>query len=182
MVGVLVGRWLMRQGVETHVIQPSSVPSDRRARRAKSDGIDAELLLRTLLAWLRAEPRVCSMAPIPDEADEDARRLVRERSELIKERIKLANRIGAVLATLGVPEYNPLKQRLDELRTALGEPLPMHARAKITRMLDRLELVIEQITELERQRDAVLDEERPDKAAEMIQQLASLRGIGVQSS
>ena len=186
MVGVLVGRWLMRQGVETHVIQPSSVPSDRRARRAKSDGIDAELLLRTLLAWLRAEPRVCSMAPIPDEADEDARRLVRERSELIKERIKLANRIGAVLATLGVPEYNPLKrnrrQRLDELRTALGEPLPMHARAKITRMLDRLELMIEQITELERQRDAVLDEERPDKAAEMIQQLASLRGICVQSS
>jgi transposase len=49
-------------------------------------------------------------------------------------------------------------------------------------MLDRLELVIEQITELERQRDAVLDEERPDKAAEMIQQLASLRGIGVQSA
>ena len=43
---------------------------DRRARRAKSDGIDAELLLRTLLAWLRGEPRVCSMVPIPTEADE----------------------------------------------------------------------------------------------------------------
>src|SRR6201981_2709102 len=97
--GFWLARWLVAQGVEVHVIQPSSVPVDRRARRAKSDGIDAELLLRTLLAWLRAEPRVCSMAPIPDEADEDARRLVRERSELIKERIKLANRIGAVLAT-----------------------------------------------------------------------------------
>src|ERR1700752_554714 len=92
--GFWLARWLMRQAIETHVIQPSSVPVDRRARRAKSDGIDAELLLRTLLAWLRAEPRVCSMAPIPDEADEDAR-LVRERSELIKERIKLVNRIGA---------------------------------------------------------------------------------------
>src|ERR1700746_1403967 len=97
--GFWLARWLVAQGVEVHVIQPSSVPVDRRARRAKSDGIDAELLLRTLLAWLRGEPRVCSMAPIPDEADEDARRLVRERSELIKERIKLANRIGAVLAT-----------------------------------------------------------------------------------
>src|SRR5262245_49465990 len=91
--GFWLARWLTRHNVEVHVIQPSSVPVDRRARRAKSDGIDAELLLRTLLAWLRAEPRVCSMAPIPDEADEDARRLVRERSELIKERIKLANRI-----------------------------------------------------------------------------------------
>src|SRR5579875_1962457 len=178
--------WLTKHGVETHVIQPSSVPVDRRARRAKSDGIDAELLLRTLLAWLRAEPRVCSMVPIPDEADEDARRLVRERSELIKERIKLVNRIGAMLATLGVAEYNPMKrnrrQRLEELRTALGERLPTHARAKVARMLDRLELVLEQIAELERQRDAVLDEDRPDKAGEMIQQLAGLRGIGVQSA
>jgi transposase len=50
-------RWLARRGIETYVIQPSSVPVDRRARRAKSDGIDAEMLLRTLLAWLRGEPR-----------------------------------------------------------------------------------------------------------------------------
>jgi len=74
-----------RDVIETHVIQPSSVPVDRRARRAKSDGIDAELLLRTLLAWLRGEPRVCSMVPIPAEADEDARRRVRERAELVAE-------------------------------------------------------------------------------------------------
>jgi len=63
--GFWLARWLGRHGVETHVVQPSSVPVDRRARRAKSDGIDAELLLRTLLAWLRGEPRVCSMVPIP---------------------------------------------------------------------------------------------------------------------
>jgi hypothetical protein len=62
--------WLMRHGVEVYVVQPSSVPVDRRTRRAKSDGIDSELLLRTLLAWLRGEPRVCSMVPVPDEADE----------------------------------------------------------------------------------------------------------------
>jgi len=63
-------------------------------RRAKSDGIDAELLLRTLLAWLRGEPRVCSMVPIPDQTDEDARRAVRERGELVAERVALVNRIG----------------------------------------------------------------------------------------
>src|SRR5580704_1433575 len=91
------GFWLMRHGVEVYVVQPSSVPVDRRIRRAKSDGIDSELLLRTLLAWLRGEPRVCSMVPVPDEADEDARRCVRERSELISERIGLTNRIGAIL-------------------------------------------------------------------------------------
>lgn len=184
--GFWLARWLARCGIETHVIQPSSVPVDRRARRAKSDGIDAELLLRTLLAWLRGEPRVCSMVPIPAEADEDARRRVRERAELVAERVGLVNRIGAVLATLGVGEYNPLRrdrrQRLDELRTALGGSLPPYARGKIVRMLDRLELLLAQITELEKSRDAVLEDENPDKAGSMIQQLAKLRGVGVQSA
>ena len=184
--GFWLVRWLAKHGIETHVIQPSSVPVDRRARRAKSDGIDAELLLRTLLAWLRGEPRVCSMVPIPAEADEDARRRVRERAELVSERIGLVNRIGAVLATLGTGEYNPLRrdrrQRLDELQTALGDSLPTNAHAKIARMLDRLELLLIQITELEQSRDAVLEDENPDRASSMIQQLAKLRGIGVQSA
>ena len=84
--GFWLARWLARHGVEAFVVQPSSVPVDRRVRRAKSDGIDAELLLRTLLAWLRGEPRVCSMVPVPTEADEDARRCVRERQDLLGER------------------------------------------------------------------------------------------------
>lgn len=134
-------------GIETHVIQSSSVPVDRRARRAKSDGIDAELLLRTV--------------PIFAETDEDARRRVRERAELVADQVGIVNRIGAVLATLGVGEYNPIRrdrrQRLDELWTALGGSLPTHARAKIVRMLDRLKLLLIQITELEKSRDAVLE-------------------------
>jgi transposase len=126
------------------------------------------------------------MVPTPTEADEDARRCVRERSELVAERISLVNRIGAVLATLGTGEYNPLRrdrrQRLDELQTALGDSLPTNAHAKIARMLDRLELLLIQITELEQSRDAVLEDENPDRASSMIQQLAKLRGIGVQSA
>lgn len=184
--GFWLARWLAVRGIEAHVIQPASVPVDRRARRAKSDGIDAELLLRTLLAWLRGEPRVCSMVPVPDEADEDARRCVRERAELVSERTGLVNRIGAVLATLGLSDYNPLRRdrhrRLGELRTAVGAPLPPYARAKITRMLLRLELVLAQVAELDQQRDAVLEDAAPDRAGAMIQQLAGLRGIGVQSA
>jgi transposase len=155
-------------------------------RRAKSDGIDADLLLRTLLAWLRGEPRVCSMVPVPDEADEDARRCVRERTELVSERVGLANRIDAVLATLGIDGYNPLLQsrrrRLADLRTGLGEPIPPNALAKIERLLSRLELVLAQIADLERDRDAVAESTAPSEAGKMIQQLCSLRGIGVQSA
>jgi transposase len=184
--GFWLARWLAGQGVEAHIVHPSSVPVDRRSRRAKSDGIDAELLLRTLLAWLRGEPRVCSMVPVPDADEEDARRPVRERAELVSERVGLVNRIGSVLATLGVADYNPMLQsrrrRLDELRTGLGEPLPVNARAKIERLLARLELVLEQIAELERERDAVVESEAGDPAARMIRQLTGLRGIGVQSA
>jgi transposase len=166
------------------VIQPASVPVERKKRRAKSDRIDAELLLRTLLAWLRGEPRVCTMVPIPDEAEEDARRRVREREQLLAERIALTNRIGAILATLGVDGYAPLRRdrwaRLQALRTPLGEALPEHATAKIMRMLERLELVMRQIATLEDQRDAVLEETAPGAAERMIQALALLRGIGAQ--
>lgn len=126
------------------------------------------------------------MVPIPDEADEDARRCIRERAELISERIGLTNRIGAVLATLGVSDYHPLLRnrhlRLAELRTGLGEPLPPNAHAKIKRLLARLELVLSQIAKLECERDAVVETETPDKASKMIQQLTGLRGIGVQSA
>jgi transposase len=60
-------RFLARRGIEVHVIRPSSLPVDRQARRAKTDIIDVEMLLRTLTAWPRGEPVVCSMVPIASE-------------------------------------------------------------------------------------------------------------------
>jgi transposase len=83
-------------------MQSSNLPVDRRARRTKTDVIDVEMLLRTLMAWLRGEPRVCSMVPIPDEAHEEARRAHREREGLIGERGSIVNKIDGTLATLGV--------------------------------------------------------------------------------
>jgi transposase len=185
--GFWLARVLRRAGIEVQVIQPVSVPVDRRARRAKTDAIDVDLLLRTCLAFLRGEPRVCSMVPVPEEADEDARHPGREREELVAERIALTNRIGAILTTLGVEGYDPLRRdrrrRLGQLRTALGGPLPANAEARILRMLDRLELVLGQISVLEAQRDAVLEQaERTGAAAAMIRRLAGLRGVGVQTA
>jgi transposase len=184
--GFWLARWLKAHGIEVHVIQPSSVPVERKKRRAKSDNIDADLLLRTLLAWLRGEPRVCSMVPIPDETAEDARRLSREREELVRERISLTNRIGAVLTTLGVDGFNPLRKdrrkQLEALRTPFDQPLPEHAKAKIVRSIDRLELVMAQIAALEDQRDAVLEQDAPGMAQRMIQALVLLRAIGAQTA
>ena len=72
--GFWLARYLGARGVEVYVIQPSSVLVDRRARRAKTDALDVEMLMRTLLAWLRGEPGVCSMVPAPGVAEADGRR------------------------------------------------------------------------------------------------------------
>ena len=144
--GFWLARFLSRRGIEVHVIQPSSLPVDRRARRAKTDIIDVEMLLRTLMAWLRGEPRVCSMVPIPSEADEEARRAYREREDLTGERRSIVNKIDGILATLGIKAYKALRRDRREQLTSMqqpdGDPIPQKAKARIERLLDRLELVL----------------------------------------
>src|SRR6186997_3717887 len=80
---VLDGFWLHRfleaNGIESHVVDPASIAVDRRKRRRKTDAIDAEGLLRALMAWMRGERRVCSMVRPPSPEEEDRRRLCRER-------------------------------------------------------------------------------------------------------
>src|SRR6516162_8855672 len=126
------GFWLHRllegQGVPSLVIDPASVQVDRRARRAKTDRIDAERLLRSLMAYLRGEPKVWSVLRVPSVAEEDDRRLHRERDRLIAERIQHVNRIKGLCAIHGIYDYAPMRpdrtRRLDQLRTGDGGALP----------------------------------------------------------
>lgn len=126
--GFWIARALRLHGIEVHVMQPSSIPVDRRHRRAKTDRIDVELLLRTLLAWLRGEPRVCSMVAIPTSEEEDARRPTRERERLIADRQRLENQMGSIWARFGVSGFNPRRKdaaaRLEALTDRQGAPLP----------------------------------------------------------
>jgi transposase len=77
---------MQQEGIEGHVVDPASIATSRRRRRAKTDRIDGETLLRTLLAYKRGEPRVCAMVKAPTVEEEDRRRLCRERKALIEER------------------------------------------------------------------------------------------------
>ena len=101
--GFWIARYLLAHGIEVQIMHPSSIPVERRARRAKTDAIDLDMLMRTLLAWLRGEPRVCSMVRVPSETEEDMRRPERERQRLISERIALENRIENLLCRTGSP-------------------------------------------------------------------------------
>jgi len=68
--GFWIHRLLEGDGVESHVVDPASIAVPRRHRRAKTDAIDGETLLRTLMAWRRGEPRVCAMTVPPSPSEE----------------------------------------------------------------------------------------------------------------
>ncbi|HEX6010206.1 MAG TPA: IS110 family transposase [Geminicoccaceae bacterium] len=167
------GFWLHRvlttAGVVNHVVDPASVHVDRRARRAKTDRIDVQALLRSLMAYHRGEGRVWSVVRVPTPEEEDARRPHRERQNLIKERGRHVNRIKGLCAQQGILDYEPMRadrhERLAELRTGDGRPLPQGLLAEIRREIARLELLVEQIGELETQREAALKVGRTGEAA-----------------
>jgi transposase len=158
--GFWLHRVLQQEGVESHVVDPASIATSRRRRRAKTDKLDGETLLRALLAYKRGEPRVCAMVVAPSPEEEDRRRLCRERQTLIAERITHVNRIKGLLFAQGISDYAPLRRdrrvRLEALRTGDGRELPSHLKVQIGRELDRLELLLEHIKAVEVEQNALL--------------------------
>jgi transposase len=175
--GFWLHRLLQSEGVESHVVDPASIATSRRRRRAKTDGIDGEALLRALMAFKRGEPRVCAMVKPPTPEEEDRRRLSRERKVLVAERVEHTNRIKGLLFSQGIADYDPLardrRQRLDELKTGDGRPLPAHLKTQIARELDRVELLLDQIKAAEAERDAMLAPPKVDAQQADAQQVGS---------
>ena len=181
--GFWIHRVLQKEGIESHVVDPASIATSRRRRRPKTDRIDGEALLRALLAYKRGEPRVCAMVKAPTPEEEDRRRLCRERKVLTTERVQHVNRIKGLLFCQGVSGYEPLRrnrrQRLDELKTGDGRLLPDHLKAQISRELDRLELLLEQIKAVEAERNALFAVAKAAApTAAPVAMLLDLKGIG----
>lgn len=177
--GFWVHRVLADEGLESYVVDATSIAVPRKARRAKTDRVDGEILIRALMAFKRGEPRACAMVQVPSHAEEDRRRLLRERKALVVER--LTNRIEGLLFAQGISDYRPLnrdrRSRLEDLRTGDGRPLPPFLKAQISRELDRLELVMAQIRAIEAERDELLASERKE-ASSAVAMLENVRGIG----
>jgi transposase len=183
------GFWLQRrltaEGITCWVMDPGSLQVDRRARRAKTDRLDAAMLLRALMAWCRGDRAACHMVQVPSVEREDARRTHRERQRLINERVQHVNRVKGLLATQGIYTFLPLRRdrwaRLEELRTGDGHKLPQRLRRELEREFTRLELVLEHIAASEAERDATVAEPAADDAdAAKVTLLSKLGGIGTE--
>ena len=186
--GFWLARWLRARNIEAFVIHPSSVAVSREHRRAKTDRLDTELLMRAFLGWLRGERRHCSMAAIPTIEEEDAKRPNREREKLVGERTHTVNRIKATLARLGIRTLKPTlrnaEERLAGLRTREGAPLPENTQAELRRDMVRLRLVSAQIKEIEQDRLRKLAAGAPAQKGPhaMIRLIARVLGIGIETA
>ncbi len=151
--GYWLHRFLQAQGIENYVFDPASIAVEQRGRRTKTDRIDGEQLVRTLMAYLRGEPRVVRIVRVPSPDQEDARRVSRERDRLVGEQTAHTNRIKSLLRLHGFAVGNPRRRDwltwLARQHDWRGEPVPPQVLAEITREHARLMLIREQLTALE---------------------------------
>ena len=184
--GFWLARWLRAREIEAYVIHASSVPVSREHRRAKTDRLDTELLKRAFLGWLRGEPKHCSMAAIPTLEDEDARRPSRERESLVKECTRIVNRVKANLARLGIRGFRPslakASRQLKTLRTPEDAAVPANTLAELRRDINRLCFVRQQIKEIETTRAKRLERAARQGRDAMVQLLARVVGVGVETA
>jgi transposase len=176
------GFWLHRAlesaGIRNHVVDSASIEVNRRQRRAKSDSLDATKLAEMLVRYELGESRVWRVVQPPTPEQEDARQLHREIETLQHERRQLANRIGSLLATVGIPlrVNRQFGRRLPGLRGWDGAPLAAGLRSRLEREFARWQVVHEQLTAAERELRASTREEATESTP--LQNLLCLRGIG----
>jgi transposase len=151
--GYWLHRFLQANGIENYVFDPGSIAVEQRSRRAKTDRIDGEQLVRTLMAYLRGEPRVVRIVRVLSPDQEDARRITRERDRLVGEQTAHTNRIKGLLRLHGFAVGNPRRRDwlnwLAGQRDWQGKPVPPQQLAEIEREHARLMLVREQLAALE---------------------------------
>lgn len=176
--GFWLHRALVAKGIENVVLDAASIEVDRRARRAKTDRLDARKLAALLVRADRGDATI-RQVNVPTPEVEDARRLSREMQRLKNERTAHANRVRGLLALIG-----RTVKRVKDARTLLergwtgadGRPVGKALRGEIMRELYRVDVLNVQLLELERAQGEQL--KGNTACAEVATRLAKINGIG----
>jgi transposase len=174
--GFWLHRWLVAEGFESLVVDPASIEVERRARKRKTDRIDAIKLLTRLIRHAWGE-RVWKVVRVPTEEEEDGRRLHRERERLVCERGQHQARIRALLATQGIQSLKVEDKALELRRHWDGAPLPERLRHELAREMERLKVIRTQLKAVEKEIEGGADQE--SRAAQATRQLRQLKAIGM---
>ena len=158
------GFWLARrldgEDLEVVICDPASLEVVRKKKKAKTDRIDARKMVRALRAWDGGDRDALAPVRVPSVEEEDAKRLLRRRERLVKERIRITNTVGGLLRLHGVSceaqKMRGLRGRLDTMETGYGTLLLPGIRAEILGLLDRLDLVCGELKEVEAEKAARL--------------------------
>lgn len=185
--GFWIHRRLVALGIRNVVVDAASIQVPRRKRRAKSDRLDGEALLRMLARYVQGEEKVWSVVRVPSEEEEEARRRHREVERLKQERTAHRNRMVGLLALHGL-KVKPKRDfvgRLPHLRRWNGVALGRDTQAELKREYERLELVEEQIRELKQAVEEEVQAARKDlgKASPALRKVVALKQVrGVDDS
>lgn len=177
--GFWLHRALMAQGIENVVIDPSSIAVDRRLRRAKTDRLDAGRLVVQLMNAAAGDRRGWREVRVPSVAAEADRHLQREWETVLEDRKRIRNRIHGLLATHGVRVAltDSFRRAVTTVCTWAHVPLPAALIERLDREWTQLQHVEARLTALRRARRARVQQGDPVAAA--VEQLTTLRGIGV---
>lgn len=171
-------RFLQPLGIHNVVVDPASMRTNRRARRAKTDRIDARQMLADLVRFHAGDDLVWAVLRIPTVEQEDARRLHRELERVKSERTKHRQRIMSILATVGsVASVGDVLKDLKNVRQWDGSWLPAGVRNQLVSAAERFKFTDGQVKSMERvQREALKKVDTPELRA--VERLTMLRGIG----
>lgn len=178
--GFWLHRYLTARGIDNVVVDSASIQVNRRARRAKSDALDAAKLLVQLVRYHGGEQGVWSVVRVPSESEEDQRQLHRELLTLKEERTEHVNRIKGLLAGWGlaVEVKEDFPSQLEQLRTWDDQAVQAELRQRLLREFSRWQLVQQQIRELDKERKQRIRHGTQSEVGQ-VRQLLGLAGIGV---
>jgi transposase len=178
--GFWIHRALTARGTTNRVVDSASIEVNRRARRAKTDRLDALKLVTMLVRVCAGERRVWSEVRVPTVAVEAARQVSRERTTLTQDQTRLVNQMRGWLATWGA--QLPARRRgawWTAVRDWAGAALPAEVQARLARAATRLAGLEAQITELDAQQQAAVTAAPPGAA---VRQLVQLKGVATTSA
>ena len=175
--GFWIHRALERLGFANRVVDSASIEVNRRARRTKTDRLDAIKLVTMLVRAVCGEPRVWREVRVPSVAAEAARHRSRERTTLTQEMTRLRNQIGSWLATCGCGVPRRVRGEAawwTRARDWANAALPLPVQERIARAEARLAVLADQLTAIEAAQTATTRAAAPGSA---LARLVSLKGI-----